>query len=139
MKESSSDMEVAVAALFLGEGKEELEMEEALMAISVKRRWFSPDLARKFMEKAVSSGLVKERDGKISPTFDYRSVDVPFGYYPDESILETGEEKEEMPEEALSLDYPFTDEVKFLIYLMRKGEDIQGRLESAENDLIKKR
>ncbi len=129
-------MRTAVAALFLGEGREALTEDEALLSISVKRRWFSPELAKIFIENALSSGLIK-RDGKyIKPSFEYGELEIPYGYYPDDSVLATGEETEDIPVDALSMDYPFTDEVKSLIYLMRKGEDVRNKLDAVEKKLM---
>ena len=137
MKGNSSEMRTAVAALFLGEGKDALTEDEALLSISVKRRWFSPELAKKFMENALSSGLIKRDGGHIRPSFEYSDVEIPYGYYPDDSVLHAMDEKtEDVSADALSMDYPFTDEVKSLIYLMRKGEDIRDKLDTIEKKLM---
>ena len=121
MSGNSSEMKRAVAALFIGEGKESLSEDEAVKAISMKRRWFSPELARKFLKKAVSSGIIVKESNKFIPLFDYREVEIPYNYYPDISVEDEGSVS--IPDEALSMEYPFVDGLKHLLYLMMKGED----------------
>lgn len=135
MKGNSSEMKVAVAALFISEGKESMRREEALAAISFRRRWMNPELAELFIKKALDSGFITEDKGRLKPSFDPSEIDIPFGYYFDERLLE---EDEDIPEEALSMDYPFTDRVKYILYLMKEGKDIDEELKIAKKELLGK-
>lgn len=115
--------------------KESLSEEEAVKAISMKRRWFSPELARKFLKKALSSGLIVKESNKFIPLFDYREVEIPYNYYPDISVED--EDDAAVPDEVLSMDYPFVDGLKHLLYLMMKGEDadVEDMLDRIEAEL----
>ena len=131
-------MQVAIAALFLGSGRDSLSREEILKEACMKRRWFSPELLDNFLENALSSGYLLKEGERFMPSFDVREVDVPIGYYPDGSLLERDEEKDDDGTvEIPSMDYPFIDEVKTAMYLAEKGEDISDILKKAEDVLLK--
>ena len=138
-------MRVAVAALFLSEGRQVLGEDEVIKAVSMKKRWFSPDLARKFIERAIGCGLMVREKGGLTPSFDYTEVDIPYNYYPDDSIFSEYVGEEDMPVDEKSAaelpmaDYPFLDELKQVLYDMQNGkdlDDVRERLDRIEESLI---
>lgn len=80
-------LKVAVAAPFKREGKRELVESEFVVALSLDRDWYSPDQAKRLLERAHGEGLVQRGDDAVRATFDPESVEVPASFSPDESLL----------------------------------------------------
>ena len=150
MSESSiEELKRAVAALFLGEGLESMTEEHAITAISMKRRWFSPEDALRFLKNAEKAGLIRRKGEKMVPAFEYAAIEVPFAYFPPPSVLdfesddltddirsEWGVSDEEY-RAAISMDYPFTDEVKVILWGMKKGKDASEFIKRALDEIAK--
>lgn len=61
--------------------------------MSYKLDWFTPADADMFITFCIRDGLLKEEGGKILPTFDPASVDVPYGWSLHEELqIKTGRE-----------------------------------------------
>ncbi len=151
MKEPSiEELKTAIAAVFLGEGLERMSEEQMLSAISMKRRWFSPERAKVLIENGKRAGLLSSDGVFISPAFTYKEVEIPFGYYPSESVLEYSEENliERMKEEwdvsgedmrsALSMNYNLENEVKLILWAASNGKDYENILDDVERFLLEK-
>ena len=149
MKDTSiEELKRAVAAIFLGEGTDRMSEEQMLTAISLKRRWFSPEYGKAMIENAKRHGLLKEDGGLLMPTFDYRDMDIPFGYFPPESVAEIEEERlmdrmiremrmsQEDVERALSMDYNLNDEVKIILWGAMHGKEYQHFIDEVEKEII---
>jgi hypothetical protein len=78
----------AVAAPFRQEGVERMAESEFVVALSLDRDWFSPDQAKRLITVADGEGLLDREDDSLAVAFDPRSVEVPDGFEPDESILQ---------------------------------------------------
>ncbi len=143
-------MKTAIAAVFLGEGLDSMSEEQMLSTISMKRRWFSPEKAKLLIENGKKTGLLRSERGFISPSFPYKEVEIPFGYYPSESVLEyPGEDmleilkrecgmSEEEVESALSLDYNIENEVKLILWAARAGKEYVHLIDDVEEFLLEK-
>lgn len=81
------ELEVALAQIFRKKGKTSMSEKDFVFAASLDFRWFSPKEAQRFLETALESGLLALEDGKVSPTFEYKSTDIPKGYAPGADIL----------------------------------------------------
>ncbi len=141
MKDSSSELKTAIASLFLGEGRTEMSEEEIIKSASMKRRWFSPELAGSFIERGLSTGLLIRDGNRLKPSFDCEDMDVPFGYYPDESILEddsdSGDPDGDTGPGTEYDEYPFVEALKRLMASMKNGEDVREELEKLERDMLR--
>jgi hypothetical protein len=80
-------LKVAVAAPFRQEGVRELVESEFVVALSLDRDWYSPDQAKRLLDRAAGEGLLERTDDGVRATFDPESVAVPEGFSPDESLL----------------------------------------------------
>jgi hypothetical protein len=80
-------LKVAVAAPFRQEGKRELAGSEFVVALSLDRDWYSPDQAKRLLDRAAGEGLLERTDDGVRATFDPESVAVPGEFAPDESLL----------------------------------------------------
>lgn len=83
-----SDLEKSIALLFKRKGKESLTEREFVFSASMDMRWFSPKDAQKLLDVSLTGGLLRKKNGTVSPTFDWEGVDVPLDYKPNKQILE---------------------------------------------------
>jgi hypothetical protein len=147
---STEELKRAIAAIFLGEGTEKMKEEHMLTAISLKRRWFPPDMAKNLIENGKKRGLLKEQGVFLEPTFDYRNIEIPFGYFPPKSVAEAVDEVEtlrtilrrklelsdEELKEALSMDYNLCDDVKILLWAALHDRDYLSLIDAAEKEIF---
>lgn len=80
-------LKVAVAAPFKQEGQRELVESEFVVALSLDRDWYSPDQAKRLLDRADGEGLVERDDDTVRAAFDLESVEVPESFSPDDSLL----------------------------------------------------
>ncbi len=147
---STEELRKAIAAIFLGEGLDRMTEEQMLTAISMKRRWFSPEKAKAMIENGRRSGLLIDEGGFLRPSFDYREVEIPFGYYPPEEVAEVHIESmkerlkrelglsDEEVKDALSMNYNLADEVKILLWAGMHGKRYKHLIDDVEKDLLVK-
>lgn len=81
-------LKVAVATPFKQEGKRELVESEFVVALSLDRGWYSPDQAKRLLDRADGEGLVERTGDAVRATFDPERVEVPESFSPDDSLLE---------------------------------------------------
>ena len=74
-----SEIEIALAQLFLKKGKSSLTEKEFVFAASLDLRWFVPKEAQKFLDISLESDLLSMDGDKVRPTFNYKNVDIPKG------------------------------------------------------------
>lgn len=144
-------LRTAVAAPFRQEGSREMGESAFVVALSLDRDWFSPDQAKRLVDVAASEGLLTRSDGRLEARFDPRSVDVPEGFAPDESILQArstfervldalvdaGHEKQTAVAaiNGLQSDLGVTVEAAAVLYAHRQGIDVSDHAEAALADL----
>jgi len=80
-------LKVAVAAPFRGAGKRELAESEFVVALSLDRDWYSPDQAKRLLDRAAGEGLLERGEGTVRATFDPDAVEVPEAFSPGDSLL----------------------------------------------------
>jgi hypothetical protein len=78
----------AVSAIFRRKGKKTITEEEFRFAASMELRWFPPDRAVAFLKNAKRAGLIMQKDGGISPSFDINSHDIKQVITPPASIAD---------------------------------------------------
>ena len=77
-----SQAEKIITFVFNRSGKTELSFSEMYLTLSMELNWFTPDDAKKFVEKAIREGLFCKKNNQLSPSFDVSKVNVPVGYNP---------------------------------------------------------
>jgi hypothetical protein len=77
----------AVAAPFRQRGVETMTESELIVDLSLERKWFSADQAKRLVDIGTGEGLLERRDGQIGVTFDPAAVDIPEGFEPEEGVL----------------------------------------------------
>jgi len=81
-------LKVAVAAPFRQEGKRELAESEFVVALSLDRDWYSPDQAKRLLDRAAGEGLVERTDETVRAAFDPETVVIPDEFSPGDSLLQ---------------------------------------------------
>ena len=81
------DLRNGVALIFRRKAKDLLTEREFVFSASMDLRWFSYTDAMKFLELAVSSGLIRKEGKAITPTFDHRKVELPAAFKPSPELI----------------------------------------------------
>ncbi len=80
-------LRVAVAAPFAQHGGKRLRENEFVVALSLDRRWFSPDQAKRLVDVATEQGLIDHDGAHLVATFDPATVTIPEDFVPDNDLL----------------------------------------------------
>lgn len=81
------ELKRVIAQAFKARGKARLTRTELAFALSLDLKWFTQDESREVVDAALQAGLLTETDGKISPAFDYKTIDVPTSFRPGKDII----------------------------------------------------
>jgi len=81
------ELRTTIARLFKARGKSRLNRAEFSFALSLDLKWFGPDESKEVIEVGLRSGLLKEENGRLTPTFDYKAVNSPAGFRPGPGIF----------------------------------------------------
>lgn len=82
-----SDLIYTVSMPFKRKGKDVLNENEFILALSIDLKWFTPDIAKTVLVEAEKEGLIKRDGVNVSPDFDMSSVQIPSGFKPDSSVF----------------------------------------------------
>jgi hypothetical protein len=72
-----------IASAFKSRGKRRLSKSDLTYILSFDFKWFSHSLSKKVVEEAIKNGLLTFNEGKLEPTFDLKSVEIPVDFKPD--------------------------------------------------------
>jgi hypothetical protein len=72
-----------IAAAFKSKGKKRMAKSDLTYLLSFDFKWFSHSMSKRVVEEAIKSGLLTFNEGKLEPTFDLKSVEVPLDFKPD--------------------------------------------------------
>ncbi len=92
----TSDAEIVIAFLFKRSGRNELKTSELYLPLSMDLKWFSPNEARVFVNRALKQTLLNKKGEFVSPNFDYENIIIPAGFRPSKQLIK--EEKETIEE-----------------------------------------
>lgn len=81
------ELKATIAQAFKVRGKARLTRAELAFALSLDLKWFSPDESREVVDEGLQAGLLTEEEGKITPSFDYRTTEVRPGFRPGPEIF----------------------------------------------------
>ena len=76
-----------IASLYKRKGKEVFGAKELEMLASMELRWFEPQDARMLVEAAINMNLLEEIKGGLKINFDYKTIDIPFGFKPPKDLM----------------------------------------------------
>ena len=81
------ELKRVLAQAFKARGKARLTRSELAFALSLDLKWFTPDESREAVDAGLQAGLLTETDGKITPSFDYKTIDIPEGFHPGKDLF----------------------------------------------------
>ncbi len=148
-------LRVAVAAPFAQHGGRRLRENEFVVALSLDRRWFSPDQATRLIDVATEAGLLEHDGPELVATFDPATVTIPEAFTPDaellrersafeqvlDSLVTEGVEKHEAVGaiNALQQELAVTIEAAAVVYAHREGIDVTDLVPTARSALLDER
>ena len=84
----ASQAETIIVFVFRRSGKTELSFSDIYLTLSMELKWFSPESAKDFVNKAIEKKLLTKKESQIRPSFDISKIDVPLGFTPTGEIFE---------------------------------------------------
>jgi len=72
-----------IAAAFKSRGKRKMTKSDLTYILSFDFKWFSHSLSKRVVEEAIKNGLLTFSEGKLEPTFDLKTIDIPVDFKPD--------------------------------------------------------
>ncbi len=82
-----SELLITVAHPFKKRGKNTLTTSEFIFALSLDLGWFSPEQAGQVLASAEKADLLVKKGDQITPKFDPKEVEAPFGFRPDLKVI----------------------------------------------------
>lgn len=83
------EVKKAIAFLFKRKGRESMTEKDFVMSASMDLRWFPPRDAQRLLQIGRDTGLLKDAEGNLTPSFDVAGMDVPLNYSPPPAMLQT--------------------------------------------------
>lgn len=77
-----SEDKIIIAFLFKRSGKRELSVSELYLPLFMDLKWFSPNEAKGFVDKALQQKLLSKKNELVTPNFNYENILVPVGFRP---------------------------------------------------------
>ena len=65
-----------------------MERSKLLHLLAFDLRWFSPDPAKRVIQRAVQAGLLREEGDKVHLAFEADAVDIPLNYRPPDNLAD---------------------------------------------------
>ncbi len=116
-------LRMVIAAAFRAKGRKSMSRSELTYFMSFDLKWFSHDMSRRVVERAIEKGLLIEEGDKLTPAFDVSTVEIPVDFKPDSGVLDKPSVFEEIVEEIMAKTGMSRNEV------ISEINDFQGRLE----------
>jgi len=114
-------LRVVVAAPFARAGRRALGEHEFVVALSLERDWFSPDQAKRVVDRGCGDGLLERSESELTLQFDPEKIEIPEEFEPDESVFQERSTFENVLEEVVAAGEAKQDAVAAI-------NDIQRRL-----------
>jgi hypothetical protein len=86
-KGTVSELETIVAQAYRLRGKSRLNRTEFTFVLAYDLKWFSAEQSKEVLEAALKQGLLKDENGKLIPTFNIKTINVPKDFKPGTDIL----------------------------------------------------
>jgi len=92
----ADEIQIILSFLFKRSGKEEMSASELYLPLSMDLKWFTPNQAKAFVNMALQQKFLVKKDGKMTPCFDYKKVEIPVGFSPTKQAIEEKECKSDV-------------------------------------------
>lgn len=145
----TGDLARTLAFAFRRRGAVSMERSRLLHLLAFDLRWFSPDPAKRVIQRALQAGLLREEGEKVALAFDADAVDIPLNYRPPDDLADAEAAPHDLPSRKLA-HLPkapaeseaaterqrrgglVTEEVAALVVARRRGEDVRERARELE-------
>lgn len=84
----TSDLARTIAFAFRRKGVDAIPGGDLRMLLAYDLRWFAPEDAKRCVQRAVETGLLREDAGTLRATFDVRAIDIPLNFRPGLDIFD---------------------------------------------------
>lgn len=147
-----SDLQRALAFCYRRKGVDAMPGADLRMLLAYDLRWFAPEDAKRVVQRAVASGLLVERDGTLSPSFDVQAVQIPMNFRPSVDIADAPPVDLAAPPAPPRAPDPVGDaaederrrrglflraDVARLVVRRRQGEDVKAEAAALEATLLR--
>ena len=72
-----------IASAFKSKGKRRMSISELIYTLSLDLKWFSHEISKKVVERALELGILVKEEGDVEPAFDLNEMDIPPNFRPD--------------------------------------------------------
>lgn len=147
-----------IAAPFRHTRKDRLKKNEIVYYLAFDRKWMSIEQANVILKRALDEGLVGYDGEMLAPKFDIRSIEIPIGFKPSQSVFETndpvqslidrvvqssGRQETEIIAEmnrmkATDFDDLLRPEAAIIILAKRYGVPVEEQIDALKENLLKK-
>jgi hypothetical protein len=76
-------LRLTIASAFKSKGKQKMTMSELIYTLSLDLKWFSHEISKKVVERALDMGIITKENGDVVPAFDLNEISVPPNFKPD--------------------------------------------------------
>jgi len=76
-------LRLTIASAFKSKGKRKMSMSELIYTLSLDLKWFSHEISKKVVERALELGILVREGGDVEPAFDLNEIDIPPNFRPD--------------------------------------------------------
>lgn len=80
------DLARTLAFAFQRRGVATMERTKLLAILAFDLRWFSPDPAKRVIQRGIKAGLLEEQGESVKVAFDANEVDIPLNFKPSGSL-----------------------------------------------------
>ncbi len=72
-----------IASAFKSKGKRRMSISELIYTLSLDLKWFSHEISKKVVERALELGILVKEEGDVEPAFDLNEMGIPPNFRPD--------------------------------------------------------
>ena len=76
-------LRLTIASAFKSKGKRKMALSELIYTLSLDLKWFSHEISKKVVERALETGILMKENGDVVPGFDLNEVSIPPNFKPD--------------------------------------------------------
>lgn len=98
-----SESEIIIAFIFNRSGKNKMSFSEFYLSLSMDLKWFTPNQAKEFVNRALKQDFLKKEKDLLKPVFDYKKTVVPIGFYPSKKDFEQKKEEQIIEEDFIKV------------------------------------
>ncbi len=76
-------LRLTIASAFKSKGKRKMTVSELIYTLSLDLKWFSHEISKKVVERALETGIIVKEGGDVLPAFDLNEISIPPNFKPD--------------------------------------------------------